>query len=176
MRHRISPPVVGTCIGLFVVGIVTGWIHYLSRSPTLEAYVPGSSAIVVHVVLAAIAGLTVIGLCISRRLSILAAPFMAPAFERFRRTVLLRAGISVFTLFRALLSLFFGALFLYNFWRAGDQVIGGLDPNYVVNAWGGPFYLGASLAHWLDTAVLLYVQACLLHLVMVRRPATTQNK
>jgi hypothetical protein len=38
-------------------------------------------------------------------------------------------------------------VFLYFFARAGEQVIGGLDPNSTVNAWGGPAYLGAMACH-----------------------------
>jgi len=45
--------------------------------------------------------------------------------------------------------------------RMGAQVIGGLDPNNTVNAWGGPSYLGAMLAHYLD-AVLGCYAACFL--------------
>ncbi|MCU1378031.1 MAG: hypothetical protein JWN29_1014, partial [Acidimicrobiales bacterium] len=40
--------------------------------------------------------------------------------------------------------------------RAGQQVLAGLDHNFVVDAWGGPSYLGAALAHWLDLALLFY--------------------
>jgi len=52
--------------------------------------------------------------------------------------------------------------------RLGAQVIGGLDPNATVNAWGGPSYLGALLAHWLDGIVGFYAAAFLLSRVLVR--------
>lgn len=46
--------------------------------------------------------------------------------------------------------------------RAGEQVFAALDPDFTRDAWGGPSYLGASLAHWLDTACIFY--ACSLAL------------
>jgi hypothetical protein len=52
--------------------------------------------------------------------------------------------------------------------RLGAQVIGGLDPNATVNAWGGPSYLGALLAHWLDGIVGFYVAAFLLSRLLLR--------
>lgn len=39
---------------------------------------------------------------------------------------------------------------LYVPWRAGVQVSAGLDPDATRDAWGGPTWLGAALAHWLD--------------------------
>jgi len=45
-------------------------------------------------------------------------------------------------------------LFLFCFWRAGVQVTAGLDPNFTVNAWGGPSYAGAMACHYLDLFLL----------------------
>jgi len=53
-----------------------------------------------------------------------------------------------------LLALPAAALFLFCFWRAGVQVTGGLDPNFTVNAWGGPSYAGAMACHYLDLFLL----------------------
>ncbi len=41
--------------------------------------------------------------------------------------------------------------------RSGQQVLAGLNHNFTVDAWGGPSYVGAALAHWLDTALLFFV-------------------
>jgi hypothetical protein len=49
----------------------------------------------------------------------------------------------------------------------GAQLIGGLDPNATVNAWGGPTYAGALLAHWLDAIVGCYAAAFLLGRVLL---------
>ncbi len=55
----------------------------------------------------------------------------------------------------------------YSFWRAGKQVTGGLDPNFTVNAWGGPTYLGAMACHYLDVALIIAVSAWLLSKIML---------
>lgn len=39
-------------------------------------------------------------------------------------------------------------------WRAGLQVFAALDSDFTRDAWGGPSYLGASLAHWMDGALM----------------------
>lgn len=41
--------------------------------------------------------------------------------------------------------------------RAGMQVFAGLDPDFVRDAWGGPTYVGAALAHWMDLTILFGV-------------------
>jgi hypothetical protein len=56
---------------------------------------------------------------------------------------------------------------LYGFYRAGEQVTGGLDPNFTVNSWGGPTYAGAMACHYLDLLVLMGAAAWLLHLILL---------
>jgi len=51
--------------------------------------------------------------------------------------------------------------------RMGAQISSGLDLNATVNAWGGPTYFGALLAHWLDAIVSFYVAAFLLSHVLL---------
>jgi hypothetical protein len=55
----------------------------------------------------------------------------------------------------------------YSFWRAGEQVTGGLDPNFTVNAWGGPTYLGAMACHYLDAGLMIAVSAWLLDKILL---------
>ena len=55
----------------------------------------------------------------------------------------------------------------YSFWRVGEQVTGGLDPNFTVNAWGGPTYLGAMACHYLDAALIIAVSAWLLDKILL---------
>lgn len=45
-----------------------------------------------------------------------------------------------------------------DFWRTGEQITGGLDPNVTVNAWGSPTCLGAMACHYLDGGLI--VVAC----------------
>jgi hypothetical protein len=100
------------------------------------------------------------------RRAIWVAPFSQSGLDRFRRTVLLKSGASPTRIVRALLAVGLSILLMFNFVRAGMQIIGGLDPNFTVNAWGGPSYSGALLAHYLDGAYLFYVEALLLNLVI----------
>jgi len=103
--------------------------------------------------------------------SIWVAPFSQSGLDRFKRTMRLRSGVLPGQLVRAVLAGLLLILLLYNFFRAGEQVIGGLDPNFTVNAWGGPSYLGAMLAHYLDAVYLFYLEALLLNLVLVKQTA-----
>jgi hypothetical protein len=59
----------------------------------------------------------------------------------------------------------------YSFWRVGEQVTAGLDPNFIVNAWGGPTYLGAMACHYLDLALIIAVSAWLLDKILVLAPS-----
>ena len=63
---------------------------------------------------------------------------------------------------------------LYQPFRMGAQVTGGLDPNATVNAWGGPAYAGALLAHWLDDIVVFYAAAFLLSRLLL--PAAAEDR
>lgn len=53
-------------------------------------------------------------------------------------------------------------------WRAGVQVFAAVDRDFTRDAWGGPTYLGASLAHWMD-GVLLFAAGPTLIALLVRR-------
>lgn len=55
-------------------------------------------------------------------------------------------------------------------YRMGAQVTGGLDPNATVSAWGGPSYLGALLAHWLDASAGFCAAAFLLSRILLPSP------
>ncbi len=61
----------------------------------------------------------------------------------------------------------------YSFWRIGEQLTGGLDPNFTVNAWGGPTYLGAMACHYLDGALIIAVSAWLLDKILL--PAASDH-
>jgi hypothetical protein len=58
---------------------------------------------------------------------------------------------------------------LYAPLRAGEQVFGALDPDFTRDAWGGPSYPGAFLAHWMDVALVFYACSCVLALAAARR-------
>jgi hypothetical protein len=94
----------------------------------------------------------------SRRLWLL-APLGTRTARRIART--LGFGSESAQPLRLLLALPAAALFLYCFWRAGVQVTDGLDPNFTVNAWGGPSYAGALACHYLDLFLLAAASAWL---------------
>jgi hypothetical protein len=62
----------------------------------------------------------------------------------------------------------------YSLWRAGFQVLGGLDPAFTSQAWGGPSYLGAGLAHWLDGIIGVAIAFAIVHWSTRSPPAAPQ--
>jgi hypothetical protein len=48
---------------------------------------------------------------------------------------------------------------------------GRLDPNQIVNAWGGPTYIGAMAAHYLDAGLVIAAAACVLNWILLPAPA-----
>ncbi|HEY6747419.1 MAG TPA: hypothetical protein VI357_17085 [Mycobacteriales bacterium] len=71
---------------------------------------------------------------------------------------------------------FLGAVVMaYTPLRAGEQVLAGLDPDFTRNAWGGPTYLGAMAAHYLD-GVLMFLAGAALARATNRRPADSLSR
>lgn len=165
-RTRVSRLTVPVLIAAFLIGLAKGAAAYSRRSATLEPHVAGTNAITVHLVLAILAAATAIAIQVwrsrhpgQRGPSPWTAPFSGNAVARTSRTIRLPSAVTVARLLPiALLTL----VLLYAPYRMGAQVIGGLDPNATVNAWGGPTYAGALLAHWLDCILGFYVAAFLL--------------
>jgi hypothetical protein len=165
---RLSRFTVGALAALFLLGIAKGAVEYARRSPVPEAHAQGTSAILVHVLLAVAVAVTVIAVQVSRARrpgergpSPWAAPFSARAAARLGRTLRFAHGWSLRNAARALAAAVLVLVVAYVPARMGAQVIGGLDPNNTVNAWGGPTYIGAMLAHYLDALVGCYA-ACFL--------------
>jgi hypothetical protein len=163
VRRQMSVSLTALAASVFAAGVVIGLIEYLDRSPVREKFVPGSSAWWPQLgVAVAACGLLALGQWRHRRRFgrgsgrlWLLAPLGQSAARRVARTCSAAPG-------RAAAALLPSALFLYGFWRAGKQVIGGLDPNATVNAWGGPTYVGAMACHYLDLLVLMALAAWLI--------------
>jgi hypothetical protein len=170
--RQLSAPLVTLAAALFTIGVIVGLCSYLGRSPIPQRHVPGSSAWLQHLAVAVLACAALgYGRWLHRRRFgrhsgrlWLLAPLGKPAARRVTWTI--GALRSPSGLGRALLALPPAALFLYFFARAGEQVTGGLDPNFTVNAWGGPTYLGAMACHYLDGFMLMAAAACLLDLIL----------
>ncbi|NNH75424.1 hypothetical protein HLB23_37200 [Nocardia uniformis] len=145
-------------------------MSYLQRSPHREAYVGGTAAWGPHLVLFVLAVIAAGVVWRHRRADpgglLLLAPLGVTAAKRLERTV-----SSVFrhptALLRLLIAIVPMAILVYSPWRIGQQIFAGLDPNFTVDAWGGPTYLGALACHYLDAAVLMAAAAGLLNLLLL---------
>jgi hypothetical protein len=158
--QQLSGPLTALAGSAFVSGVVYGLLGYLQRSPIRQEHVAGTAAWGQQLVLALAA---VVILSVGRwrhrrrfgprsgRLWLL-APLGRHAARRVARA--LGFGGEAARPGRLLLAFPAAALFLFCFWRAGVQVTGGLDPNFTVNAWGGPSYVGALACHYLDLFLL----------------------
>jgi hypothetical protein len=176
----MSKSTVLACALLFVAGVVGGAVAYTRRSFVVEEHVPGSNAVPGHLVLGLVAVGLVVGLPrppVARQAPypIWVAPFSQSGFDRFRDTLKVRSDGPPINIVRAIPAGLLAILLLYNFLRAGWQILAGLDPNFTVNAWGGLGYFGALMAHYLDAGYLFYIEALLLNYVLVRqaRPSPT---
>jgi hypothetical protein len=69
----------------------------------------------------------------------------------------------------AVLAFLAAVVTLYVPFRAGEQVLAALDPDFTRGAWGGPTYIGASLAHWMDATYFFYVCSLVLTWAAARR-------
>ena len=156
ITRQLSVPTTLLATTCAAAGTVTGLFIYLDRSPIRHKYLPGSSA---YWQQAAIAGVALLLYGYSwwrhqRRPGhqpgrlLLLAPLGKPAARRFARTMR-QAVRSPSGFARAVATLPFTGLLIYCAWRIGEQITAGLDPNWTVNAWGGPSYFGAMACHYL---------------------------
>jgi len=158
--YQLSRPLAALVGSAFTSGVIYGLLEFLQRSPTRQEHIAGSAAWGPHLALAL--GTVVILSAAqvrhrrrfgprSGRLWLL-APLGRHAARRVGRA--LGFGGEAAQPGRVFLALPAAALFLFCFWRAGVQVTAGLDPNFTVNAWGGPSYAGAMACHYLDLFLL----------------------
>ncbi len=160
VASQLSGPLTALAGSAFVSGVSYGIFEFLQRSPIRQEHVAGTAAWgqQLAVALATIVVLSVAHARHRRRFGPgsgrlwLLAPLGTQAARRVARALGLR-GESAGPI-RLLLAFPAAALFLFCFWRAGVQVTGSLDPNFTVNAWGGPSYAGAMACHYLDLFLL----------------------
>jgi len=183
-RYRLSRVTVTVFAVLLATGVAEGAADYARRSPKIEQHVAGTNAITVHVLIAVAAAAVAVAVSIQARRSRRptrqrgpspwAAPFSAGAASRLRQTIRFAGGLSLPNLARTVAAVPLVLVLLYTPFRMGMQITGGLDPNATVNAWGGPTYLGALLAHYLDGTVGFYAAAFLLSRLLL--PAAAANR
>jgi hypothetical protein len=156
LASQLSGPLTALVGSAFSSGIIYGLIQFLERSPVRQEHVAGTAAWGQHLAVALASG-TILSVAYARhrrrfgprsgRLWLL-APLGQRAARRIADALGFGSGSALPV--RALVALPAAATFLFCFWRAGAQVTGGLDPNFTVNAWGGPSYAGALACHYLD--------------------------
>ena len=157
---------------LAALGIFTGLVSYLNRSPVRVAHVGGTSAWTQQLIVAGVA-CALYGLALwlrarrpgrgSGRLLLL-APIGRSAAVRLGATMRDAS-------WRAVAALPPLAMIGYGCWRIGEQITGGLDPNFTANAWGGPSYIGAMACHYLDGGLIIAACAWLFGTGSCFRPA-----
>jgi hypothetical protein len=182
-RYRLSRVTATVFAVLLIGGVAEGAAEYASRSAKIEQHVAGANAITVHVLIAVAAAAAVISIQLRRSRrparqrgpSPWAAPFSATGASRLRRTIRFAGGLSLPSLSRAVAAVPLVLVLLFIPFRAGMQIAGGLDPNATINAWGGPTYLGAMLAHYLDGAVGFYAAAFLLSRLLLPAAAAADR-
>jgi hypothetical protein len=182
---RVSRAAVTCFLVLFAVGTAAGLVQWLDDTDTTSTGAGVAVANVVHCLIAAIAiGLVII---VHRRHPARLRAFARSPFTAAGWRNLLSATIAVPRWFvdigravssrqsprrpfgRLLLGLPAGIvltvaaiLIWYTPVRAGLQVFAALDPDFTRDAWGGPSYLGASLAHWMDGVLMFYAATALI--------------
>jgi hypothetical protein len=172
VAYQLSGPLTALVGSAFVSGVMYGLLEFLQRSPIRRGHVAGSAAWGQQVALA-LGTIVILSAAQaqhrrrfgprSARLWLL-APLGRHAARRVARA--LGFGSEAAQLGTVLLALPAAALFLFCFWRAGVQVTGGLDPNFTVNAWGGPSYAGAMACHYLDLFLLAVGAAWLMDRIL----------
>jgi hypothetical protein len=160
VASQLSGPLTALAGSAFVSGVSYGIVEFLQRSPSRQEHVAGTAAWGQQLAVA-LAAIVILSVAQARhrqrfgprsgRLWLL-APLGTRAARRVARA--LGFGSESAQAVRLLLALPAAALLLFCFWRAGVQVTGGLDPNFTVNAWGGPSYAGAMACHYLDLFLL----------------------
>jgi hypothetical protein len=160
VAFQLSGPLTALVGSAFTSGVIYGLVEFLERSPIRHEHVAGSAAWGPHLALAlgAVVVLSVAQVRHRRRFGPrsgrlwLLAPLGRHAGRRVARA--LGLGGEAAQPARVFLALPAAVLFVFCFWRAGVQVTAGLDPNFTVNAWGGPSYAGAMACHYLDLFLL----------------------
>ena len=167
VTRQISGLLTVSAAGVTAVGIASGFIRYLDRSPIRDATAPGASACGQQLAVAAVA-CALYGVARWRhgrrfgrgsRRPLLLAPLGRNAAAR-----LTAAARQASWRIAAAIPLL--ALIGYCCWRVGEQVTAGLDPNFTANAWGGPTYLGAMACHYLDIALIVAASGWLLDKIL----------
>ena len=188
----VSPKAVTCFAVLFVIGTAAGLVQLISDTYTTSTGAGVAVANVVHCVIAAITIGLVVGVHHrnpARLRAFVRAPFTTAGwhnllsasaalprwFGDIARAVSGRSSHR-HKLRYVLLGLPAGivlsvgaAVIWFTPLRAGLQVFAALDADFTRDAWGGPSYLGASLAHWMDGVLMLYAATAVIRSMLRRQ-------
>lgn len=178
MGARISRFTLSVFGALAVLGLANGITVYLNRPQAFPPNDPANNAIALHIAIAIALVLAVVIVQTYRNSKQLPAIWLAPftehALSRLKRTF--RSGASVIGAIRVLVCLVGLFLVLWPVYRSSLQVTAAFSPAFTANAWGGPSYLGASLAHWMDDAIMFYLGALVLWFAMYGRRHSVESR
>jgi hypothetical protein len=156
VARQISPLLTVSAVGVTAVGVASGFLRYLDRSPIRESTAPGAAAWGQQLAVAAVA-CALYGVARWRHVRRLGRGsgrllLLAPLGRHAAARLMAAARQASWRTAAALPLL---VVVGYCCWRAGEQVTAGLDPNFTANAWGGPSYLGAMACHYLDIGLII---------------------
>ncbi len=147
-RCRLSPWLTATTLAAFGLGVVAGGLELVAAQRSTVEHRPGTDAWGVHI---ALTGVALAWIVAAVRYPAARPPM--PLSAGFAR----RVGAAYRSPLRSVPVTVLLVLCLYLVWRMGQQVLGGLDPAFTANAWGGPGYVGAFYCHYLDCLLQIVV-------------------
>ncbi|CAM3510270.1 hypothetical protein TSOC111612_00065 [Tsukamurella ocularis] len=147
-RCRLSPWLTATALAAFGLGVVAGGREFVAERPTAVGHSPGTEAWGVHI---ALTGVALAWIVAAVRYPAVRPPMPLSADFARRVRAVHRSPL------RAVPVTVLLVVCLYLVWRMGQQVLGGLDPSFTANAWGGPGYTGAFYCHYLDCLLQIAV-------------------
>jgi len=171
-KPRLSRVFCASTAVIFGIGVTSGVPAAVAGEKGSVTHLPDTNAWGVHLVITGLTVALILAIWVVRRRTgragtpLILAPLGARAEHRLRRT----ARVALLRMIPIVLLLAFTA---YGLWRAGMQVFAGLDPGFVVNAWGGPSYLGAMYCHYLDGGLMIAAALMVVHLLLVPGPDKT---
>lgn len=164
-------PTLSTLLSVVVLlaGVASGVPMLLDSSRTAPGHDPTASAWGVHIGLTAVAVLLAAGYLVA--LHTRDRPWRV-SLPWNRDTVpdtwqlILSASARPSAAARAPIAVLAHLLIGYLLWRIGLQILGGLDPAFTADAWGGPGYWGALYCHVLDSGLVIAVVGAILSAVL----------
>lgn len=164
----VSPLSALCCAVTFLVGLAMGALTSTSSSLKTVEHNPEQNAILLHWTVGAFVLVLILIVSIhTKSLRWIMWPLSTRLSRRFALTFRV-ARSSVLGTVRIAGAVALAAFILYFVFRIGFQTTVGLNPVFVINAWGGPTSIGAFAAHGVDAIACIALTSVLLHTVLRR--------